>query len=123
MHGLPVVSNLSVANAPDVTPAVAANPGSIGYLSFNYLANTVHPVAIEGVAPTVSNLAAQQYPIRRPFVFVTLPTASALTRAFLAFTLSDAGVAVLEANGEVPPQSDGGATTVDASAASDGSGQ
>ncbi len=110
MHGTPLVGGtISVAYNPDVTATIAMHPGSIGYLSFNYLAPTVHPLSIEGVAPTIPNLASQQYPIRRPFVFVTVPTSSALTRDFVRWTLTPAGVAVLEANGEVPPESDGGA--------------
>lgn len=110
MNGMPIAMGAhSVADATGVAPAVAMNPGAVGYLSFNYLDATVHPVSVEGVAPTVANLASQTYPIRRPFVFVTAPGASALTRAFVDFTRSPAGVAVLVANGEVAPTADGGA--------------
>ncbi len=111
MHGTPLSADVhSVAAATGVVAEVAAHPGAVGYLSIGLLDATVHPVSIEGVAPTLGNLAAQQYPIRRPFVFVTAPGASALARDFVAFARSPAGQQVILTAGAVPPAAvDGGA--------------
>jgi phosphate transport system substrate-binding protein len=74
-----------------VRTTVSTTPDSIGYLSFGFLDDSTSPVDIDGVAPTVDNVKAGDYPISRPLNMLTNAAPNALAQAFLDFVLSDAG--------------------------------
>lgn len=63
------------ANELDSTGAVlariASTPGAIGYVSFEVLEEpAVHPLALDGIAPTPENVRTGKYPLSRPFLMV-----------------------------------------------------
>ncbi len=74
-----------------VRTTVATTPNTIGFLSFGFLDESVAPVAIDGVEPTVDNVKNDSYPIARPLNMLTKGAPGALAQAFLDFVLSDAG--------------------------------
>jgi phosphate transport system substrate-binding protein len=80
---------------------VAADPNAIGYISFAEVDNSVKAVGIDGVVPTYASVANGTYPIQRDLLFVTNGDPSGNAKAFLDFTLSPAGQAILKANKEV----------------------
>ena len=70
---------------------VSTTPNTIGFLSFGFLDESVAPVAIDGVAPTVDNVKNGSYPIFRPLNMLTKGTPNELATAFLDYILGDAG--------------------------------
>ena len=74
-----------------VRTTVATTPDTIGFLSFGFLDESVNPVAIDGVAPTVANVKNGSYPIFRPLNMLTNGAPGDLAQAFLDYILSAAG--------------------------------
>ena len=74
-----------------VRTTVATTPDTIGFLSFGFLDESVNPVAIDGVAPTVDNVKNGSYSIFRPLNMLTNGAPGGLAQAFLDFILSDMG--------------------------------
>lgn len=60
------------------------------------------PIAIDGVAPTLDNLANGSYRYSKSFYMVTRPEISRPARAFIRFVLSADGAAILRATGNLP---------------------
>ena len=85
-----------------VRTAVATTPYAIAYLSFGYLDATVKTIAIDGAAPTEENIANGSYPVVRSLNMLTKGTPADLVKAFLDFILSDAGQAIVKAEGYLP---------------------
>jgi len=81
---------------------VAGDPNAIGYISTGEVDNTVKAVSIDGVAPTYDNIASGKYPVQRDLLFVTNGNPSGNAKAFIDYTLSPAGQALLKADGEIP---------------------
>ncbi len=65
------------------------------------------PIAIDGVAPTLDNLANGSYRYSKSFYMVTRPEISRPARAFIRFVLSTDGAAILRATGNLPVASKG----------------
>jgi phosphate transport system substrate-binding protein len=80
---------------------VAGDPNAIGYISFAEVDNSVKALSIDGVAPTYDTIANGTYPIQRDLLFVTNGDPSGNAKAFIEFTLSPAGQAILKADNEV----------------------
>ncbi len=80
---------------------VAGDPNAIGYISFAEVDNSVKALNINGVAPTYDTIANGTYPIQRYFLFVTNGDPTGNAKAFIDFTLSPAGQAILKADKEV----------------------
>lgn len=80
---------------------VAGDPNSIGYISFAEVDNSVKALSINGVAPTYETIANATYPIQRNLLFVTNGDPSGNAKAFIDFTLSPGGQAILKADKEV----------------------
>jgi len=78
-----------------IRTTVSETPNTIAYLSFGFLDESVHVVAVEGVEPTVENVKNETYPIFRPLNMLTNGEPSDLAKAFLDFILSDAGQAIV----------------------------
>ena len=60
------------------------------------------PIAIDGVAPTLDNLANGSYRFSKSFYMVTGREISRPARAFIRFVLSADGAAILRATGNLP---------------------
>jgi phosphate transport system substrate-binding protein len=103
MAGMPVMAATLIAQAEDVPAAVASMPNAIAYLSLAQIDEAMMvPLAIDGVAPTVPEVASGRYPIKRPFMFVTGGPPTALQAAFIDFAFSPEGQAVVTGLAAVP---------------------
>lgn len=54
-----------------VMAKVAATPGAIGYVSLDVIDDTVKPLSLDDVEPTVENIKGGTYFLSRPFVMAT----------------------------------------------------
>jgi phosphate transport system substrate-binding protein len=74
-----------------VRTTVATTPNSIGYLSFGFLDESIRPVPVEGIDPTVDNVKNGSYPIVRPLNMLTNGAPGDLADAFVSYVLSPLG--------------------------------
>jgi phosphate transport system substrate-binding protein len=80
---------------------IAGDPNAIGYISFAEVDNSVKTPGINGVIPSYNAIANGTYPIQRDLLLVTNGDPSGNAKAFIDFTLSPAGQAILKADKEV----------------------
>lgn len=85
-----------------VKQAVAQTPGAIGYVSLEFVDNSVKAFTLSGIAPTVENVINGSYSINRPLLMVTNGEPTGLAKKFLDFILSDEGQKIIAENGFVP---------------------
>ena len=81
-----------------IKSAIAGNADAIGYISLGSVDNTIKALNVDGVAATNDNVKAGTYKIARPFILITKKGAvlNAATKAFLDWTLSDAGQTIVK---------------------------
>jgi phosphate transport system substrate-binding protein len=80
---------------------VAGDSNAIGYISFAEVDNSVKALNINSVAPTYDTIANGTYPVQRYLLFVTNGDPTGNAKAFIDFTLSPAGQAILKGDKEV----------------------
>ena len=83
-----------------IKSAIAGNADAIGYLSLGSLDTSTKSLIVDGIAATNANVINGSYKIARPFILITkrgIPLNPA-TKAFLDWTLTDAGQAVVKRN-------------------------
>ena len=88
---------------------VAGDLYSIGYISLGSLNDTVKPIQIDGVDPTVENIKDGSYKISRPFNIATKDGLSEAAQDFIDFIMSADGQKVLEDNGYITVAEDAAA--------------
>jgi len=71
--------------------AISVDPYGIGYISVGYLDNTVAPVSLDGISPTLENVRKGNYNIARGLYMNTKGEPSGLTRLFIDYILSKEG--------------------------------
>jgi phosphate transport system substrate-binding protein len=74
---------------------VASKENSIGYVSLEYLDDTLKAVKVDDVEVSVDNIKAGTYKISRPFLMLTTGEVNEVTQAYLDFILSDAGQEII----------------------------
>jgi phosphate transport system substrate-binding protein len=74
-----------------VRTTVSTTPNSIAYISFGFMDDSVNPVSIDNVEPSVANVKNGSYPIFRPLNMLTNGAPGELAQAFLDYILSAAG--------------------------------
>jgi phosphate transport system substrate-binding protein len=74
-----------------VRTTVSTTPNSIAYISFGFMDDSVNPVSIDNVEPSVANVKNGSYPIFRPLNMLTNGVPSDLAAALLDYILSAAG--------------------------------
>jgi len=86
-----------------VAEAVSTEVNAIGYVSTGSLEDDVKPLLVDGVEPTSEEIVAGNYPVARPFNYVSNEdeALSELAQAFLDFVLSEEGQQVVEDKGFV----------------------
>lgn len=79
----------------DGNGAVKANVASkelgIGYISLSYIDESVQPLKVDGIDPTVENIVNGSYKVSRPFLLLTKGVVSTDVQAFLDFALGTEG--------------------------------
>ena len=85
-----------------VAQAVSITPGAIGYVSLEYVDDSLKAFSIDGVAPTVDNVISGIYEINRPLLMVTNGEPEGLAADYLAFILSEEGQQILKDSGFIP---------------------
>lgn len=87
-----------------VMETVNSTEGAIGYTSLADLTDTIKPVKLEGVAPSVETVKSGDYVLQRPFVMATkgeISEQKAQVKAYFDFVKSEEGQEIIEALGLV----------------------
>ena len=82
--------------------AIANNPYAIGYVSVGHMDETLAPVAIDGVTPTLDNVKSGQYKIARGLYSNTKSDPSGLTLLFINYLFSSEGQKIASEKGFIP---------------------
>jgi phosphate transport system substrate-binding protein len=82
--------------------AVANNPYAIGYVSVGHMDETVAPVALDGVTPTLDSVKSGQYKIARGLYSNTKGDPDGLTRLFIDYLFSMEGQDIAAEKGFIP---------------------
>ena len=83
--------------------AVATAPGAIGYLSFDYVDNSVKQLSVDGITPCEKSVRSGDYPISRGFWICTLTGEHrGAVLDFINYTTSEAGRRVIVSLGMLP---------------------
>lgn len=98
-----LIRNAIVASGNgNIKTTVATNKHAVGFISFEYIDESIATVDINGVEATAENVLANEYSLSRPFLFVH--RAAELTKAgqsFIDFILSDEGQEIVESSGAI----------------------
>lgn len=96
MNGRGVTSMaLIMPGSQAVAEYVAAHKGAIGYVSIGYVGSGVAALAVEGVQPGRDTIESGTYPLTRPLLLVSMPDPRQEVAAFVEFTRSPAGQAIV----------------------------
>lgn len=82
-----------------VREIIATNPWAIGYISFGVVNEQVKALDVNGVTPTHQSIKNKDYKLTRPFLFVTQPRVTVLSKKFIDFVLGADGQRILEHEG------------------------
>ena len=95
-------SALFVASNGAMKTAVANNPHAIGYISVGHMDETVAPMALEGVIPTLDTVKSGHYPVARGLYSNTKGEPAGLTKLFIEYLLTPEGQQIAADNGFIP---------------------
>ncbi|WMJ83926.1 phosphate ABC transporter substrate-binding protein [Oscillospiraceae bacterium LTW-04] len=85
--------------------ALATAPGAIGYLSFDYVDESIKQISVNGVMPCEESVRLGTYPISRGFWLCTLAGESrGQVLEFLDYTTGETGRRVIESLGMLPAE-------------------
>jgi len=87
----------------NIKTTVGNNKHAVGFISFEYIDDSISTIDINGVAATAENVLKEQYSLSRPFLFVHKE--GELTEAgqqFIDFILSDEGQIIAAEAGAIP---------------------
>lgn len=85
-----------------VKTTVQGNENAIGYISFEYLDDSLTAIKCDGVEPTAENVISKEYKLSRPFLVVYKE--DKLTeegQKFIDYILSEEGQKIVEENGSI----------------------
>ncbi|WP_319522630.1 phosphate ABC transporter substrate-binding protein [uncultured Desulfosarcina sp.] len=94
-------ANVVVSNGA-MKAAVANDPYAIGYVSVGHMDESVQPVALDGVTPTLETVKSGEYKIARGLYSNTKGEPSGLTKTFIDFLFSETGQGFAAAKGFIP---------------------
>ncbi|MCP1146044.1 phosphate ABC transporter substrate-binding protein [Lysinibacillus endophyticus] len=98
-----VKSSIIASGNGNIKTTVANNKHAVGFISFEYIDETISTIDIDGVKATAKNVLAQKYRLSRPFLFVYKK--GDLTEAgqkFIDFILSEDGQLIAAEAGAIP---------------------
>lgn len=85
-------ANALVASSSEhMVELVAQTPGGIGYVSINYVRDSVRPLSIDGVRPTLASISNHRYPLRSTMFIIGLNEPQDEYRAFIGWIQSPSG--------------------------------
>ena len=98
-----LIKNAIVASGNgNIKTTVAMNKHAVGFISFEYIDESVSALSINGVEAKAENVLAGQYELSRPFLFVHKEDVSEAAKQFMAFILTPEGQKVVESAGAIP---------------------
>ena len=96
---LPTDLAVIVSSNGNMVTTVSTTPNAIGYISFGYMDETTKGIIVDGVAPSVDNVLSGEYGVSRNLNMITMGEAEGLAAAFLDYTFSPEGQAIVESEG------------------------
>ncbi|OCS90306.1 phosphate ABC transporter substrate-binding protein [Caryophanon latum] len=97
-----LIRNAIVASGNgNIKTTVATNKHAIGFISFEYIDETIGTLNINGVAPTADNVLNNSYALARPFLFVHQAGLHEAGEQFIDFILSSEGQDIVEEAGAI----------------------
>ncbi|MBW2620475.1 MAG: phosphate ABC transporter substrate-binding protein [Deltaproteobacteria bacterium] len=96
-------ANFVVSNGA-MKSSISSDPYAIGYVSVGYIDESVAPVALGGVVPTLENVKQGKYQIARGLYSNTKGEPSGLTKKFIDFIFSPEGQKIASEKGFIPVQ-------------------
>ncbi|MGM9945166.1 MAG: phosphate ABC transporter substrate-binding protein [Lysinibacillus sp.] len=98
-----LIKNAIVASGNgNIKTTVAMNKHAIGFISFEYVDESVSTMAINGVQAKAENVLAGQYELSRPFLFVHKEDVPESAKQFMEFILTPEGQKIVESAGAIP---------------------
>lgn len=87
----------------NIKTTVANNKHAVGFISFEYIDQSISTIDIDGVEATAENVLQQKYSLSRPFLFVYKDgNLSKAGQQFIDFILSDEGQLIAAEAGAIP---------------------
>ena len=99
-----LIKNAIIASGNgNIKTTVATNKHAIGFISFEYIDETIAPLKIDGVEPTADNVLNGQYKLFRPFLFVYKDgELTSNGQQFIDYILSEKGQEIVAEAGAIP---------------------
>ncbi|MBD8033488.1 MULTISPECIES: phosphate ABC transporter substrate-binding protein [Solibacillus] len=98
-----LIRNAIVASGNgNIKTTVATNKHAVGFISFEYIDETVSAMDINGVKAEAGNVLDGNYQLSRPFLFVHKEDVPEAATKFMDFILSADGQKIVEAAGAIP---------------------
>lgn len=102
------LKNAEVSAKANVVPsngamktAISGDPYSIGFVSVGHIDDSVAPVTLDGVAPTLENVKSGSYTVSRGLYSITKGDAQGLAKLFIDFIFSPTGQELVKDKGFV----------------------
>ncbi|WP_274307346.1 phosphate ABC transporter substrate-binding protein [Solibacillus daqui] len=98
-----LIRNAIVASGNgNIKTTVATNKHAVGFISFEYIDETVSALAINGVQAQAANVLDGKYELSRPFIFVYDKEVPQAATKFMDYILSEDGQKIVESAGAIP---------------------
>lgn len=99
-----LIKNAIIASGNgNIKTTVANNKHAVGFISFEYIDESISTIDINGVEATAENVLQEKYSLSRPFLFVHKEgKLSDAGQRFIDFILSDAGQKIAAEAGAIP---------------------
>ena len=91
-----------VASNGAMKSAVTNDPYALGYVSVGYIDNSVAPVTLDNVAPSLATVKAGEYKVARGLFSNTKGDATGLAKKFIDYLLSPEGQKITAEKGFIP---------------------
>ena len=95
-------ANLATSNG-NMKVLAAGDEQAIGYMSVGYLDDTVKPLSVDGVAPTLENVKSGAYKIQRFLYSCTKGEAKGLAKVLIDYVQSEEGQKIVVEKGFLTP--------------------
>ena len=97
-----LIKNAIIASGNgNIKTTVATNKHAVGFISFEYIDETIAPLQIDSVEPTAQNVLDGAYKLSRPFLFV-YKNLSDNGQQFIDYIMSDEGQEIVAETGAIP---------------------